>query len=941
MSGKMYFWYNYVKLQDVEFGLSRPDFRVCQQYWFDEIQKAQDSREWGLIGVKRRRIGASWLETADVLHDAITRPGVKLGMTSKSETDAVELFKKVKFIYDNLPEWLRPTTSSGNSRMHMDFSYREKDSKGNWVKRGTRSEIVVRAPTDTAFEGYGLAKFIADEIGKYPVRQLFSYTEPAMMKGTRRVGTPILFGTAGDITKEGADFKAMFDAADTYKLRQFFFGGWMGLDGLVDEYGNDMVEEAVRWVIYERFRKESLGIKEYTDFIQQFPLTVQEAFTSNETYGVGNQFKISKQLDVLTAKPPFKKHGYFRLDANQQPVFVPAGLGPCIIYEEPDPAMQDLYIGGCLPPGEMVATSSGLRPVEDVTFLDKLISIDGDAVPITKIYNLQKEDETVYTFRVANTWRTTTFTGEHPIFSSRSSKLKKYNKVTSYYFREELYYEHNFAFNRADTVQPGDWLRVPNIYKKEILPDFTELWNSKIRVDFNIASPLEDVDFWWLFGLIAGDGWAASHDAEIGIVINSMELGIKDKAISVITQLLGRSPTVRLRNNCFTLTFHSKQLSAFIKENLGQGAENKRIASWIKHLPARFKIATILGYLDSDGCVSIHKKRQNTHISFVSISQQLLEDIQDMLFGLGIVSGLHRLRDSSVHRIDGHKPSVTRPCYTLSMGHHSSAKFQGLSRGFFSYKMPKTPLPMRRKLSKQGCYLEDSYIYFRVEAITQTKYTGTVYNFECETHTFMCRNIPTHNCDSTDHEVKNPDSKAISGHSMFIMKKRRGMEPPKIVFEIFDRPKVPRDFYDQALLACLYYNKTKVLVERNKPGIITYFDENGFKHLLATKPQGYSQLIQGTTWNIGIYMDKKTKLYGEECVSEYIEDHIEWIPSKELLKECQEYGQRNTDRVSSLMVTLIYLKEDKWEASERNSNEKFFKKKLIKGPDGIPRRVSN
>ena len=38
-------------------------------------------------------------------------------------------------------------------------------------------------------------------------------------------------------------------------------------------------------------------------------------------------------------------------------------------------------------------------------------------------------------------------------------------------------------------------------------------------------------------------------------------------------------------------------------------------------------------------------------------------------------------------------------------------------------------------------------ILIKIENIKQSSYTGIVYNFECETHTFMCRNILTHNCD--------------------------------------------------------------------------------------------------------------------------------------------------------------------------------------------------
>ena len=42
------------------------------------------------------------------------------------------------------------------------------------------------------------------------------------------------------------------------------------------------------------------------------------------------------------------------------------------------------------------------------------------------------------------------------------------------------------------------------------------------------------------------------------------------------------------------------------------------------------------------------------------------------------------------------------------------------------------------------------YIYFKIKEITISKYSGKVYNYECETHSYCCRHIATHNCDLYD-----------------------------------------------------------------------------------------------------------------------------------------------------------------------------------------------
>lgn len=509
VSGKMYFWMNYVKMSDLRSGLIRPEFRTSQNNWFNELTKCEDGSGRGMICVKRRRGGFSWMEAADVLHDAITKPMRHFGMTSKTEQDAIELFKKVSFIYDNLPAFLQPKIASKSAKSIL-FGIKTTNEKGSPVIKGLRSEVVLRAPTDTSWEGYALKKLIIDEGGKVTnLRQIFSYAEATMLQGTRRLGIPVIFGTSGDVGKEGKELMEMWYNASTYKLEQFFYGGWMGIDELVDEFGNDNVEEAVRWIVYTRKQKEALSSKEYIDFIQQFPLTVQEAFTANTDTGLGNKIKLEKQRNSLLENPPQKKRGYFMLDKAGKPQFIPSPRGQCIIFEEPEPQYKDLYVAGC---------------------------------------------------------------------------------------------------------------------------------------------------------------------------------------------------------------------------------------------------------------------------------------------------------------------------------------------------------------------------------------------------------------DPTDHETT---AKDVSSLSMFIMKKQQGSAHPKIVFEYTDRPNAPRDYYEQALCALIYYGNAKVMIERNKIGMITYFDERGAKYLIATSPQGLNRLVSGNTYSLGFYTTKGVKQYMEELIADYIEEHCDLLPSVELIEECQNYGLKNTDRVSAFGAVLLYLKDDK------------------------------
>lgn len=336
LCGKGYGWLNYAKILDPEKGKISPQFRAKQEQYFRKITDLQNNPGKGLVGYKRRRFGFSSILSWDSLHDCMTIPFCNIGMNSKTENDSRLLFRHVKFIHQNLPEWLKPKATASNRRDFMFFAWYEKDAAGNRVARGLQSKINVVAPVPTSHEGQAYRKLYIDESGKIEcLLELYTLSKECLVLNTRKIGPEILMGTVGDIGKEGKGLMELYKNAEAYDLDRFPIMGYHGL--IMDEFGNDMFEEAVRWIVYERDRIKQTSLKNRMSFYQKYPLEDKDAFNQVSGGGVGDIQLINDQIIHLMSEPPMKTVGWMRRKPDGGVDFVPDDLnGKVIIYNRPD-----------------------------------------------------------------------------------------------------------------------------------------------------------------------------------------------------------------------------------------------------------------------------------------------------------------------------------------------------------------------------------------------------------------------------------------------------------------------------------------------------------------------------------------------------------------------------------------------------------------------------
>ena len=524
----------------------------------------------------------------------------------------------------------------------------------------------------------------------------------------------------------------------------FFVPAWSNMEStdengqqrFMDKDGNSLKEKAVEELIAQRNKVKDGGASQTSidRFISERPLKPQEAVLElgknifprkllmDQLTKIRTNEKIRNMKHIVDlfwdgnggVRAEEKKSGditTYHLKKDDKP------HGSIVIWEYPvkDPP-YGLYIGGCLTPGEKVCTQRGLVNVEDVTLDDKLINKDGQFVDIRNLQRYDKEDEDIYTIRTANSYRTTTFTREHPILCSPT-----------------LYGKYDFI--KAKDIQTGYYCKFPNVYYNT---------NEECK-----DAPMNSDLFWWFVGLWLGDGWCDSKKHSVSISFDVKQKFYFDKCYNFIQNELGIVPYYRIRRSTIELNFTSKKVQQWLNSTFGNSCYNKSIPDRIKRINDRYKLNIIAGYLASDGCV--YNRNNTSTIEFVSVSLNLLEDVQDLLFALKIISGISKLRDCGQSTIRG-RVINQREAYHLRVAQSGSILLKRLFDKCCIEDAVKANKIIDRQLSnhsnKQIVFDDEfKHIICKIKQLTVGKYTGTVYNFECDTHTFMCRNISTHNCD--------------------------------------------------------------------------------------------------------------------------------------------------------------------------------------------------
>jgi intein/homing endonuclease len=962
-----------VRVSDTDF----PDFYDYDYFFFQAINDAETAGKH-MVVAKSRRKGYSLKCASMLCRNFYMIPESKSYVYASDKQfltgDGIltKAWSYLDFIDENTA-WGKKRQAV-NSTMHRRASFYATDEYGNKMEVGYKSEIIGASIKDKPDKVRGKrAKLILfEEAGTFKELQAaWQIARPSVEHDGIAFGLMIAFGTGGS---SGEDIRALktafydpqqfncigfeniWDEGLTDKQCGFFVPQHSNLDVrdengkrlYMDKDGNTLHSKAKDFILAQRTNElqnatDSMVVDRY---IAEYAENPMEAFMELS----GNIFPkkdLQLQLARIRTNRKLQNHkqvgelitdekGVIRWIVKKGGDITKYPLprtekssdvsGSIVIWEHPVPdAPFGLYLAGCLTPGEQVLTDIGLMDVQDVDLNRKLINSDGKFVDIVNLQRYDKVNEDTYRIRVANTYRTTNFTSEHPIYISRDKCA-------------------TFNFTKAKDVQIGDWIKYPNVYKNTTDYDYSKLWNNtEYRIDRQIVNPINDPDFWWFIGLWLGDGWCESNGYKIAAAFNLADTNYITKYTNIVSKLFNRKVSSRIRGNCVELAFSFQQLNSFLTDNFGKYCYGKYIPEWAKRISEKLKINLILGYLASDGCVWLCK-RGYVQLGFVSINHNLLESVQDIMFSIGYVTALNKLRSESVHTFVD-KTCKTKLTYQLRMRHTDSVKFIttycDLDDGKFN-RIDLTNIKYTRRSPKRDCYLDDKneYIYFQIKNIQQDSYSGTVYNFECDTHTFLTKNITTHNCDPYDHDQSGTNSLG----STFIYKRHQDFESysDMIVAEYTGRPATAEDYYENVRKLLMYYN-ARCMYENMNKGVFTYFVNKHCDYLLADQPDILNDVISGGKSTVarrkGCHMTKEIKLWGEGLIKEWlIEELAPGVPrlstilSEPFLEELISYNDRgNFDRVMAYMQVMIY-KEQLYRTKVKRKNVEERSRRLFDKP---------
>ena len=327
---------HYMYLQWSSIDVGYPDFREANRiYWlFWEACRA-DSRSFGMIYLKIRRSGFSFMSSSECVNVGTLARDSRIGILSKTGADAKKMFTdKVVPINSRLPFFFKPIMD-GMDKPKTELAFRVPASKitkknmyenDNEIVEGLDTSIDWKNTEDNSYDGEKLLFLAHDESGKWTkpnnIKENWRVTKTCLRLGSKIIGKCMMGSTSNALSKGGQNYKDMFEdsAVKTRNangqtksgLYALFIPMEWNMEGFIDMYGFPVFrkpEAPIKGVdgvmikngAIDYWEAEVDSLKNDADalneFYRQFPRTESHAFRDESKQSLFNLTKIYQQID--------------------------------------------------------------------------------------------------------------------------------------------------------------------------------------------------------------------------------------------------------------------------------------------------------------------------------------------------------------------------------------------------------------------------------------------------------------------------------------------------------------------------------------------------------------------------------------------------------------------------------------------------------------------
>lgn len=376
---------HYMYLQWASIDVGYPDFREANRiYWiFWEACKA-DERSFGMIYLKIRRSGFSFMASSEAVNIGTLARDSRIGILSKTGADAKKMFTdKVVPINNRLPFFFKPIMD-GMDKPKTELAFRVPASKitkknmydiDNDAIEGLDTSIDWKNTEENSYDGEKLIFLAHDESAKWVkpnnIQNNWRVTKTCLRLGSKIIGKCMMGSTSNALSKGGQNYKDLFEDSVTTNrnangqtksgLYGLFIPMEWNMEGFIDIYGMPILykpEIPVKGVdgmmikngAIDYWDAEVASLKSDSDalneFYRQFPRTTSHAFRDESKQSLFNLTKIYQQIDYNDGlvKEHFLTRGSFHWKdgiKDTQVIFTPDSRGRFLVSWTPAKHLQN------------------------------------------------------------------------------------------------------------------------------------------------------------------------------------------------------------------------------------------------------------------------------------------------------------------------------------------------------------------------------------------------------------------------------------------------------------------------------------------------------------------------------------------------------------------------------------------------------------------------